>query len=431
MLELLVTRPEVNVADAEFRRLLGYPPHHVPSARAQELAAWARHWYGQHGRPWIYVREVNLTLNGALRFDGAIFDSPQLREHFARTEATRAVLFAVSAGTGCEEHARELWEESKPDEYFFLETFGSAVVEHLVATTNGRVCAQAESEGLVAIPHYSPGYGGWNVEEQNALFDQIRRGRNRPFPDAIDVLPSGMVKPKKSLLGVIGLAPQTAANRARAVSVPCENCSLGTCQFRCRPYRHAVNGSAVNGVAVRQDEPETVPLAPAARYSVNARALQKWSQERVRLEPAPDGGVVAWFRFDGTTCSNMGRPLSFEYRVVLSSPRERYLIRRADCRPTPGDDGYQAMCEYMRDPLGLMDAITREVPLVGCPLDDVLSWERRPAPNGCYCDADSRAHKWGLALEVIHYALAQHARPAGDAAASASFNPLPRHAETL
>jgi len=26
--------------------------------------------------------------------------------------------------------------------------------------------------------------------------------------------------------------------------------------------------------------------------------------------------------------------------------------------------------------------------------------------TGCYCDEASRAHKWGLVLETIHYALA-------------------------
>jgi hypothetical protein len=27
------------------------------------------------------------------------------------------------------------------------------------------------------------------------------------------------------------------------------------------------------------------------------------------------------------------------------------------------------------------------------------------SPAGCYCDAASRQHKWGLVLETIHYAL--------------------------
>jgi len=52
--------------------------------------------------------------------------------------------------------------------------------------------------------------------------------------------------------------------------------------------------------------------------------------------------------------------------------------------------------------------IEREKPLLGKPLDEVLNWQRRYSPAGCYCDSDSRLHKWGLVLEVIHYALVQY-----------------------
>jgi hypothetical protein len=34
-------------------------------------------------------------------------------------------------------------------------------------------------------------------------------------------------------------------------------------------------------------------------------------------------------------------------------------------------------------------------------------WTRPASPAGCYCEPDSRLHKWGLVLETIHYALAQ------------------------
>jgi hypothetical protein len=63
------------------------------------------------------------------------------------------------------------------------------------------------------------------------------------------------------------------------------------------------------------------------------------------------------------------------------------------------------MCEYLQRPEALMNSIAAEKPLLGRPLGEALSWERRSSPAGCYCDAESRMHKWGLALEVIHYAL--------------------------
>lgn len=401
VLEILDTRPAVDVSDAEYGRLLGYPRDHVPGERARELAVSARQWYAEHGRPWVYLREAQLEVGGdVLKFDGTDFHSPRLRDLFREAGVQRALFVAVSAGRACEEHARQLWQESKPDEYFFLEIFGSAVVEQLCATLSGRICDFADRDGLMAVPHYSPGYTGWDISDQNKLFELIARGVEQPWPESLEVLSSGMLKPKKSLLAVVGLAPRTAEGIAATRRVPCEACGLSPCGYRRAPYRHATVSSAPPGKPALQH---------SGAYKVSTRALAKWSTERVRIEPRADGAVNAFFRFDGTTCSNMGAPLAFEYQVELSAPEDGYRILRAACQPVAGEDGYRQMCAYLGDADGLMKSIAAPPPLVGRPLDEVLSWTRDAAPSGCYCTANSRAHKWGLALEAIHYTLAQSA----------------------
>jgi hypothetical protein len=65
------------------------------------------------------------------------------------------------------------------------------------------------------------------------------------------------------------------------------------------------------------------------------------------------------------------------------------------------------MCQYIADPEGVMGAIDGEKPLSGERLNAVLSWRREASGAGCFCEAASRNHKWGLVLETIHYALAQ------------------------
>jgi hypothetical protein len=402
-LEILDARPGVNVAEAEYWRLLGYPPNHEPSERARELATWARQWYADNGRPWVYLREAELEVAAdGLRLDGTRFESRQLHEHLRESAAQRAMLVAVSAGRACEEHARQLWLESKPDEYFFLEVFGSAVVEHLCATLSGRICDFADRDGLMAVPHYSPGYTGWDIADQNKLFELIARGVVQRFPEELQVLSSGMLKPKKSLLAVVGLAPRSREGLAAAARVPCEGCGLTPCAYRRAPYRHAT-GEQGNATA-----PKTipVPLTQGAKYTVGVRALAKWAEERVRINPRVDGSFDAMFRFDGTTCSNMGRPLAFEYKVELSPAEDGFRIVRTSCGPVAGEDGYQSMCAYLTDADELMEQISASPALLGQPLDNVLTWTRESAPSGCHCTASSRTHKWGLALEAIHYALA-------------------------
>lgn len=408
-IELLDLRPSVEVQQAEYWRLLGYPRDHQPGERALELAAWARRWYAENGRPWVYLREAELRLDDeTLRFDGVDFQSKILREHLRSTGAQRAMLVAVSAGRAAEEHARQLWQESKPDEYFFLEIFGSAVVEHLTATLSGRICELADRDGLVAVPHYSPGYTGWDISEQNKLHELIVNGANEVFPESLQVLSSGMLKPKKSLLAVVGLAPR-ARTSGTMPRVPCEGCGLPNCAYRRASYRHAP--ADLDAFAPRSAETRE-PLRRNASYATGVRALRKWSTERVRLRERSGGGVEACFRFDGTTCSNMGQPLAFDYRVELAQAEEGFTIIAAGCEPAEDDEGHRKMCAYLSDAEGLMAAIAAERPLVGQPLDAVLDWRPAAAPSGCYCSAGSRDHKWKLALEAIHYALSRSAESA-------------------
>jgi hypothetical protein len=386
---------DVNVQPAEYLRLLGYPRDFTPTGRACELAEWARRWYAGHGRPWAHTREVeSLELaHGTVRLEGRPFSSRRLHMTLEEAGAHSAVLAAVSAGPEAEEYAQQLWREEKPDEYFFLEAFASAVVEHLTTTTGARLCGWAEERHMAVLPHYSPGYAGWDIAEQGRLLELMAPA----VPGPLRVLASGGLQPKKSLLAVFGLTRHVDRVRRLTDLVPCENCSFNPCQFRRGPYRRS-RPMAELPVISQEDRPS---------YSVNAKALKRWAAERLTLEEQADGTIEARFRYDGTTCNNMGRPLAFDYFVRLGPRAEGYPIREQRCTPAPGDTGHTQMCQYLAGPEQLMEAIGRETPLSGQPLDEVLAWRRTAAGTGCYCDPASREHKWGLALETIHYALHQ------------------------
>jgi hypothetical protein len=414
-MELIETKPNVSVQEPEFKRLLGYPRQHILEGRALELSKWVRQWYAEHGRPWIYARQTDGLefSNDRLKVNGTEFSSKLLHDQFHATQAHGAMLVVVSAGKECEEKARELWQAGKPDEYFFMEMYGSAVVEHLVTVASGRICGWADHQKMVALPHYSPGYSGWDVSDQNRLWDLIRQNNGHHFPGELHVLDTGMLRPKKSLLTIFGLTRHL--DKVQRHLVPCENCSLPGCQYRRASYKNSLpqvedvrrlqNGRPEN-LNGRNSHP--LALTPDAKYSINARALRKWSQERLTLKTLPDRSVEAQFRYEGTTCSNMGLPLEFHYRIKLSAPGDGYRITEALCIPAPGDTGHTQQCDYINNATALMGSIADEKPLLGRPLNDVLTWERPANPSGCYCDVERRTHKWGLVYEVIHYALVQH-----------------------
>jgi hypothetical protein len=416
MFELFETNPPVNVQEPEYKRLLGYPKNHALDGRPRELANWARQWYAENGRPWFYARQMNALelANGKLRVAGTEFSSKQLHDQFAEAQADSAVLVAVSAGRECEEKARQLWQESKPDEYFFMEMFGSAVVEHLVTVASGRICGWADQNGMAVLPHYSPGYSGWDISDQIKLWNLIRQNGAAHFDGKLDVMETGMLRPKKSQLTVFGVTRNLAKARSLAKLIPCENCSLPNCQYRRAPYRHAppqiedVRSLLSNVLGNFGGRNNASVLKTDAKYTINLRALEKWSKERLQLDFLRDGAVEARFRYEGTTCSNMGRALEFDYRVKLAPPEDHYRILEMHCAPAPGDTGHQFQCEYLNDAKTFMRSIAAEKPLLGKPLNEVLTWEWPWNPSGCYCDAERRAHKWGLVFEVIHYALVRH-----------------------
>jgi hypothetical protein len=404
VIEISDTTPDIDVLPAEYVRLLGYPRGWVLSDRAKELADWVRTWYTTNGHPWVYARQVaglGVTRD-AIVIDEVRFSSPRLRQTLEAAGAHSAILLAASAGPELEREAQARWADGKPDEYFFLEMYGSAVVEHLVTMAGARLCAWAEADGAAVLPHYSPGYPEWDIADQPNLLELIGRARGHGVP--LEAMDSGMLRPKKSLLAVFGLTRHMDRVRRLTDLSPCENCSFAPCRYRRAPYRRGRQSSAPElSMAV-----EETPLDRNARYSTSIKALQRWSVERLSIATRADGTVDAVFRYDGTTCTNMGRPLQFHYHVTLGPPDEGYPIREQRCRPAPGDEGHTSMCRYIGDGEELMASIERERPLHGQPLDDVVRWTRPVNPAGCYCETESRQHKWGLVLETIHYALARH-----------------------
>jgi hypothetical protein len=404
VIEISDASPPVDVHPAEYTRLLGYPRGWSLDGRAQELGDEAREWYFRHGRPWIYGRGVEgiRIHDGAVVVDGVRFNSSRLSTMLAAAGADRAFLVGVSAGPELEEEAQVRWRDGKPDEYFFLEVFGSAVVEHLVTMTGARLCAWAEGEHAAVLPHYSPGYTEWTIDEQSKLLDVIRSPRPGAVP--LEVFDSGMLRPKKSLLAVFGVTRHVDRVRPLTELSPCESCSFVPCQYRRAPYRRTRKPASAE-LPIVADRPN--PLSTDVSYTVSLKALQRWSQERLTIEVRDDGSIGALFRYEGTTCTNMGRPLHFHYHVRLGPREDGYPILEQSCAPAPGDEGYTAMCRYLSHHDELMASIAQERPLQGQPLDEVVRWTRPASPAGCYCEPESRQHKWGLVLETIHYALAR------------------------
>jgi len=138
-------------------------------------------------------------------------------------------------------------------------------------------------------------------------------------------------------------------------------------------------------------------------YTMNPRALQRWREQRLAMEPQPDGGVRATFRFDGSTCGNI--PLAMIYEVEVGPEADGRPIRALCVAPLAGDSGHTRMCSYLETGGRILEVADAEKPLLGQPLAAVLDWKPQLSPAGCLCAAASRNHKWSAVLQTLHLAL--------------------------
>ena len=136
------------------------------------------------------------------------------------------------------------------------------------------------------LPHYSPGYPEWDIDEQPRLLELINRARPAtPMP--LEVLESGMLRPKKSLLAVFGVTRHVERVRradrsesvrelfVRPLSVPAI----------ALPPRA---GRTLNCVEITVITAERAHARSAdARYNVSLKALARWSDERCRSSRRP------------------------------------------------------------------------------------------------------------------------------------------------
>lgn len=171
------------VSHREYARLLGYPPTKSLGGDVRVRAEEAIEWYRRYGKPQVTTRRLE-----------------------------DAVVAGFTAGIEVEEEVTRLWDFGRVDEAYFLDRLAAAVVECLTRTLR---------DELGAGDPWSPGCGGFPLERQQDLFSLLA-----PLSPGIEILASGMLKPKCSMIAVYPLAGK------RRRGSPCSRCGLVDCGFR-------------------------------------------------------------------------------------------------------------------------------------------------------------------------------------------------------
>lgn len=191
---------------------------------------------GEFAEPWGAAVEVPLCgieddrIHLKHGLDQVVLHSEQLPKILRQAEAV--VILLASAGDRVTQAAKALMDEGKQGQALALDAVGSAMVVEAMKALTDQVSAEAMQRGYGTTLRVGPGYTGWHFGDQALLFRFFdgRPGLPVTMSDGI------MMRPQKSLLGLVGLNP--GGRRAPEIE-PCRLCDLANCMMRKAPFRGA------------------------------------------------------------------------------------------------------------------------------------------------------------------------------------------------
>jgi len=146
-------------------------------------------------------------------------------------DATSLALFAVTLGPAVSDCISTLFDAGELAEGYILDQVASFAADELAQIAGHRFQTASQRNDLAVLP-YSPGYCGWHVSGQRALFAHLQ-----PDEIGISLNDSCLMHPIKSVSGVLVLAPVEA--HEFSPSFPCcATCTTLDCQERAASLRN-------------------------------------------------------------------------------------------------------------------------------------------------------------------------------------------------
>jgi hypothetical protein len=128
-------------------------------------------------------------------------------------------LFVTTAG-----NSFDAWIKSKASggdalAEYLCSSIGSVVADKVADIVQDEINVFAVNTGKGITNRYSPGYCSWNVREQHGIFDLLPAGKI-----GVTLTPSFLMKPIKSISGIIGIGPDKEPG-----PYMCDMCNMTNC----------------------------------------------------------------------------------------------------------------------------------------------------------------------------------------------------------
>lgn len=168
------------------------------------------------------VPVVGIDNRGVKLEGGEMLSLGSLAEDFHGSSDVGIAICTI--GQALSERVSELFATQNFAEALMLDSVGSVAVESLADAVNYSLCQQADRLNMRAGTRSSPGYGGWNLEEQRVLFrlcDGAKIG--------VSLNDQCMMVPRKSISFCLGIGGKLVGDTQRN---RCHRCHMKECQYR-------------------------------------------------------------------------------------------------------------------------------------------------------------------------------------------------------
>ncbi|MCI0371486.1 MAG: hypothetical protein L0214_08915 [candidate division NC10 bacterium] len=143
---------------------------------------------------------------------------------------TQVALGILTVGEALEQRVDALLEQREFPLAFMLDAAGWVAIEEVALALTNTICNVHIARGLKVTPRHSPGYGGWDIWDQQVFFRLLPAERI-----GVRINDYCVMIPGKSLSFGAGIGPAARVEQVHK----CQRCDLRDCAFRLVPRRGA------------------------------------------------------------------------------------------------------------------------------------------------------------------------------------------------
>lgn len=135
------------------------------------------------------------------------------------------VLGVITIGSSLENKVSEFFTQEEYPRAIALDAVGTVAVESLSRYIKNLICQEAKEQYFKTTRYFNPGYGGWDINQQENIFEIIPADKI-----GVKLTESYMMVPKKSLSWAMGAGENIITPSKKDDS--CQICQAKNCQYR-------------------------------------------------------------------------------------------------------------------------------------------------------------------------------------------------------